>query len=173
MHVAADRHQYWVWFIKSEYSAGVSESVETDYYSRVEAQKLFDSLNLRPSETRDSAENTQPSFAHPTCEFRKYMRAKVWQPVDRSRHESENTNSLVWWVPGRKSEYVVRWCRSTRTLAAGWYRDAGFSELSLDTVFGKIPWGGAGSTEHAFTGFSLNSLSAVFDEPRSKGYLLP
>ena len=63
--------------IKSEYSAGVSESVETDYYSRVEAQKLFDSLNLRPGETRDSAENTQPSFAHPTCEFRKYMRAKV------------------------------------------------------------------------------------------------
>jgi len=63
--------------IKSEYAVGRNKPVETDYYSRVEAQNMFDSLKLKPGETRESGENTGPSHAHPPCEFRKYMRAEA------------------------------------------------------------------------------------------------
>ena len=49
-----------------------------------------------------------------------------------------------------------------------------FSELSLDIpVYGKTPQGGTGITTHAYIGFSLNGLTAVFDGPDHAGLLLP
>lgn len=49
-----------------------------------------------------------------------------------------------------------------------------FSELSLDIpIYGKTPRGGAGTTAHAYIGFSLNGLTAVFDSPDHSGFLLP